>query len=78
MLFLASHIQLHICDSLRALVQGAAAPMFPFEDENDDLVHDDYGLELRLGEFQLQEGTAPGEKMPSDSLLRAVAGRINS
>lgn len=59
-----------------ALVQGAAAPMFPFEDEDDDLAYDDYGLELRQGEFQLQEGTSPGEELPSDSLSPAIAGRL--
>ena len=41
--------------------QGAAAPMFPFEDEDDELAQDDYGLALRPGEFQLQDGTAPGD-----------------
>ncbi|CAK0764272.1 hypothetical protein CVIRNUC_003141 [Coccomyxa viridis] len=39
--------------------KGAAAPMFPFEDEDDELAQDDYGLPLRPGEFQLQDGTAP-------------------
>lgn len=73
---LGSRIGAYTCDSLRALVQGAAAPMFPFENEDDDLAHDDYGLELRQGEFQLQEGTAPGEKLPSDSLSPAIAGRL--
>jgi hypothetical protein len=76
MLILAAKFGVYTCDSLRALVQGAAAPMFPFEDEDDDLAHDDYGLELRQGEFQLQEGTAPGEKPPSDSLVPAIAGRV--
>ena len=75
MLILAAKIGTYTCDSLRALIQGAAAPMFPFEDEDDGLAHDDYGLELRQGEFQLQEGTAPGEKLPSDSLSPAMAGR---
>ena len=69
MLILAARIGAYTCDSLRALVQGAAAPMFPFEDEDDGLAHDDYGLELRQGEFQLQEGTVPGETLPSDSLV---------
>ena len=35
--------------------------MFPFEDEDDELAQDDYGLALRPGEFQLLDGTAPGE-----------------
>ncbi len=35
--------------------------MFPFEDEDDELAQDDYGLPLRPGEFQLQDGTAPGD-----------------
>ena len=47
--------------SLTMLWQGAAAPMFPFEDEDDELAQDDYGLALRPGEFQLLDGTAPGE-----------------
>ena len=76
MLILAAKSGVYTCNSLRVLVQGAAAPMFPFEDEDDDLAHDDYGLELRQGEFQLQEGTAPGEKLPSDSLSPVTAGRL--
>ena len=35
--------------------------MFPFEDEGDELAQDDYGLALRPGEFQLQDGAAPGD-----------------
>ena len=35
--------------------------MFPFEDGDDELAQDDYGLALRPGEFQLQDGTAPGD-----------------
>ena len=35
--------------------------MFPFQDDNDELAQDDYGLLLRPGEFQLQDGTAPGD-----------------
>ena len=41
--------------------QGAAAPMFPFEDEDDELAQDDYGRALRPGEFQLKEGAVPGK-----------------
>ena len=76
MLILAAKFGVYTCDSLRVLVQGAAAPMFPFENEDDDLAHDDYGLELRQGEFQLQERTASGEKLPSDSLSPAIAERL--
>ena len=38
--------------------------MFPFEDEDDELARDDYGIALRLGEFQLEDGAAPGERLP--------------
>lgn len=34
--------------------------MFPFEDEDDELAQDDYGKALRPGEFQLEDGAAPG------------------
>ena len=37
--------------------------MFPFEDEDDELVQDDYGKALRPGEFQLEAGAAPGTHM---------------
>lgn len=52
---------------LHGNAQGAAAPMFPFEDEDDELAHDDYGLALRPGEFQLQDGAPPGETTCSSS-----------
>ena len=38
--------------------------MFPFEDEDDELARDDYGLALRPGEFRLEDGAAPGELLP--------------
>ena len=42
-----------------AHVQGAAAPMFPFEDADEDW--DDYGAALRPGEFQSMEVYDMGE-----------------
>ncbi len=38
--------------------------MFPFEDEDDELARDDYGIALRPGEFQLEDGAAPGKVLP--------------
>ena len=54
------------------LWQGAAAPMFPFEDEDDELAQDDYGRALRPGEFQLKDGAAPG-KLTLNALVRLSA-----
>lgn len=43
-----------------AVLQGAAAAMFPFEDENDDLHWDEYGAALQPDEFQLKSTSRPG------------------
>ena len=41
--------------------QGAAAAMFPFEDEHDDLHWDEYGAALRPDEFQLKAASRAGQ-----------------
>ena len=41
--------------------QGAAAAMFPFEDEYDDLPWDEYGAALRPDEFQLKATSRAGQ-----------------
>ena len=41
--------------------QGAAAAMFPFEDEHDDLPWDEYGAALRPDEFQLKATSRAGQ-----------------
>lgn len=42
-------------------LQGAAAAMFPFENENDDLHWDEYGAALQPDEFQLKSTSRPGQ-----------------
>lgn len=37
------------------IVQGSRAPMFPFEDEEDDVVWDDYGAAINENDFKLSE-----------------------
>ena len=55
-----------------ASAQGAAAAMFPFEDENDDLQWDEYGAALRPDEFQLKATSRTGQTYHPDSGLLAV------
>ena len=43
------------------MTQGAAAAMFPFEDENDDLHWDEYGAALCPDEFQLKSTSRLGQ-----------------
>lgn len=53
--------------------QGAAAAMFPFEDENDDLHWDEYGAALQPDEFQLKSASRPGQILfPGRSLAVSV------
>lgn len=42
-------------------LQGAAAAMFPFEDENNDLHWDEYGAALQPDEFQHKSTSRPGQ-----------------
>ena len=44
----------------QAWLQGAAAPMFPFEDESDQEEWDEFGAALRPGEFASQQALLPG------------------
>jgi hypothetical protein len=46
-------------------LQGAAAPMFPFEDDEND--YDDYGAVLHPGEFRQADGVASGMPFPSQA-----------
>lgn len=46
--------------------EGAAAAMFPFEDENDDLQWDEYGAALRPDEFQLKATSRTGGQLADD------------
>ncbi len=55
-----------------ACAQGAAAAMFPFEDENDDLQWDEYGAALRPDEFQLKATSRTGQTCHPNSGLLAV------
>jgi len=51
-----------------ACAQGAAAAMFPFEDENDDLQWDEYGAAVRPDEFQLKATSRTGQTYNSGLL----------
>ena len=55
-----------------ACAQGAAAALFPFEDENDDIQWDEYGAALRPDEFQLKATSRTGQTYHPDSGLLAV------
>lgn len=46
--------------------EGAAAAMFPFEDEHDDLPWDEYGAALRPDEFQLKATSRAGGQLADD------------
>lgn len=50
---------------MQCCAQGAAAAMFPYEDENDDLQWDEYGAALRPDEFQLRATSRAGQTLPS-------------
>lgn len=58
--------------------QGAAAALFPFEDENDDLHWDEYGAALCPEEFQLKSASRPGQlQSPDISCAAAVCNNLD-
>jgi len=62
-----------------ACAQGAAAAMFPFEDENDDLQWDEYGAALRPDEFQLKATSRTGQTYhPNRGLLAVTLVQLKS
>ncbi len=60
-------------DAMLACAQGAAAAMFPFEDENDDLQWDEYGAALRPDEFQLKATSRTGGHTTSTAAYCPIA-----
>ena len=53
--------------------QGAAAPMFPFEEEEQERDWSDYGAVLRPGEFRLLQGEPDADSLQDCQLLRPFA-----